>query len=497
MAIAQPEILISRNPATGAELGRVPVTPAEDVAEAVARARRAQQGWGETTWRERQRVLRRWWGILAGQVDDLAGALRQEIGKPAGEALPEVIAALDGLRWTVRHAGRALAGERIGPGWQRWMLMPEARLSWRPLGVIGMIGTWNYPLFLNAPAIAQALAAGNAVVWKPSEWGVLVGRRLQQSLEEAGFPDGLVTAVYGGPEVGAALIGADLDKGMFTGGIDNGRRVLGELARRGIPALAELSGFDAAIVLPDAPLESTARALAWSAFVGSGQTCVAVKRVYVVGDASSWAEDLAGRAKALRVGDPGAGDVDLGPLISEAGRDRFDRAIRAAVAAGARVLAGGAFLPGPGWFYAPTVLVAETADAEEVLAGCFGPVVLVRGVDSPEAAVAAANAGAYGLSGSVWGRDRRAARVVAGRLQAGMVGVNEAVVLAAHAAAPFGGTKASGFGRIHGVLGLREFAQPQVLMARRSGGYRPQLFPYSDRLARSLAVYRRVFHPRG
>ena len=149
-----------------------------------------------------------------------------------------------------------------------------------------MIGTWNYPLLLNAPPIVQALAAGNAVVWKPSELAVLAGLRLQQSFERAGVPEGLVTTVFGGPEVGAALVEAAIDKGMFTGGVENGRRVLGALALRGVPALAELSGFDAAIVLADAPRESTVRALTWGAFVGSGQTCVAVKRVYVVGDAA-------------------------------------------------------------------------------------------------------------------------------------------------------------------------------------------------------------------
>ncbi|HEX8204323.1 MAG TPA: aldehyde dehydrogenase family protein, partial [Isosphaeraceae bacterium] len=198
MAIAASDVLIARNPATGAELGRVPATPPEAVAEAVARARGAQEGWGETSWRHRQRVLRRWWAALTRRSDDLAEGLRREIGKPAIEALGEVVSTLDGVRWTVLRAGRALADERIGPGWQRWMLMPAARLRWRPFGVVGMIGTWNYPLFLNVPTIAAALAAGNAVVWKPSEWGVLTGRALEESLEEAEVPAGLVATVYGG-----------------------------------------------------------------------------------------------------------------------------------------------------------------------------------------------------------------------------------------------------------------------------------------------------------
>src|SRR5262249_51660427 len=159
-----------------------------------------------------------------------------------------------------RNAGRALGDQRLGPGWQRWLFLPGGVLRWVPYGVVGMLGTWNYPLFLNAPPIVQALAAGNVVVWKPSELAPCCGLKLQQSLMEAGFPEGGVTAVYGGGSVGRALVESELDKGMFTGGVENGRRVLAALGRRGIPALAEFSGFDPAIILPDAPRASTIRA---------------------------------------------------------------------------------------------------------------------------------------------------------------------------------------------------------------------------------------------
>jgi acyl-CoA reductase-like NAD-dependent aldehyde dehydrogenase len=376
--------------------------------------------------------------------------------------------------------------------------MPSGRLDWSPVGVVGMIGTWNYPLFLSAPPIAQALAAGNAVVWKPSELAVRTSQKLQQSLEESGLPPGLVTAVFGGAALGRALMEADLDKGMFTGGIENGRRVLSLLGARGIPAVAELSGFDPAIILPDAPRHATVKALTWAAFVGCGQTCVAVKRVYVVGDATPWAEALASQAKALNVGDPCREEIDLGPMISEAARARFDGMIKSAVQAGARTLTGGTALAGPGWFYAPTVLAADNPEAEEALAGAFGPVILVRGVADTAAAVAAANASRFALGASVWGRNRKLARSLARQLQAGMVCVNEAVTPTAHAAAPFGGCKASGYGRTHGSLGLREFTSPRVLFDRRAGGFRPQLFPYSKTrtLERFLAAYLRMFHPR-
>lgn len=497
MATAIQQSLIARNPATGAELGRVEPTPIGVVAEQVGRAREAQEAWGALPWKARRDVLRCWWAGMAREADAWAAAIRDEVGKPIAEAMGEVVATLDAIRWTVKHAGRVLADSRIGSGWQRGMFLGPSRLRWRPVGVVGMIGTWNYPLLLNAAPIAQALATGNAVVWKPSELATMAGLRLDRGLREAGFPEGLVTTVLGGPEVGQALVESPIDKGIFTGGVANGRRVLAELASRGIPAVAELSGYDAAILLPDAPLASTARALAWAAFIGSGQTCVAVKRAYVIGDARRWAETLAGIARGLRIGDPASMAVDVGPLISESARDRFDVMIRDAVAAGAQVLAGGRPLAGSGWFYEPTVLLASDDAPESALAGSFGPVVLVRGVPDADAALAAANASPFGLAASVWGRDRRIARVLADRLEVGMVAINDAVTPSASASAPFGGVKASGFGRTRGELGLREFVQPQTVHERRPGGLRPPLYPYSDRFLRLTAFYRWLFHPRG
>ncbi len=373
------DTLVARNPATGEELGRVEATPPKRVGELVSRARVAQGQWAALGWPDRRRVLDRWRRVLSRDADAWASLICSEVGKPRLEAMGgEVLSSLDAIRWTVRHAGSALAEQRIGPAWQRAMLMPAAVCRWVPYGVIGMLGTWNYPLFLNAPPIAQALAAGNAVVYKTSESAPLCGRKLEESLAEAGIPDGLVAVVQGGPEVGRAVVESSVDKVMFTGGIEGGRHVLEAAGRRGVPALAELSGFDPAIVLPDVPLESTVRALTWAAFVGCGQTCVAVKRVFVVGDAGRWADALAASARALRVGDPARPGVNVGPMISHRARARLQAMIDESVARGASVLAGGQPLDGAGSFYPPTVLLADSARAEDALAGAFGPLVIVR-----------------------------------------------------------------------------------------------------------------------
>ena len=327
---ARDEVLIARNPATGLELGRVPATPPEHVGDLVKRAamRTGIVGFGRMA--GAPSVLKSWWKILSRDADRWADLVRSEIGKPRIEAMGgEVLSSLDAIRWTVRRGGATLADRQIGPAWQRWLTMSGCRCRWVPLGVIGMLGTWNYPLFLNAPPIAQALAAGNAVVWKASELAPLCGALLEEGLKEAGFPEGLVAIIQGGPDVGRALVDSDLDKGMFTGGVENGRRVLATLAGRGIPAVAELSGFDPAIVLADAPMESTVKALTWAAFVGCGQTCVAVKRIFVVGDPTPWADALATSARALRVGDPESPGVNVGPMISANARERFHAMVRA------------------------------------------------------------------------------------------------------------------------------------------------------------------------
>ncbi|QEH33875.1 Benzaldehyde dehydrogenase [NAD(+)] [Aquisphaera giovannonii] len=498
MSILSEDTLITTNPATGARVGSRAATPTSEVEAIVRRAGEAQAGWQDRPWKERRAALTRWRRILSRDRGRWADLIRDEIGKPRVEAMAgDVLPTLDGLRWTERYAGRLLRGSTVGPSWQRMLLIGVARQRPIPFGVVGIIGTWNYPLFLNATAIAQALAAGNAVVWKPSELATATGMLLQEGIDEAGFPTGLVAPVFGGADVGRALIDAGIRKAVFTGGVAGGRRVLAACGELGIPAVAELSGFDPAIVLPDAPLGSTASCIAWAAFVGCGQTCVAVKRVYVVGDPRPWAEELAAAANALRVGDPSREGTDVGPMITDGARARFDDMIKAAVRAGARVIAGGEAPGGPGWFYRPTVLLGETPDAEAALAGAFGPVVLVRGVPDADSAVAAANASEFALGASVWGKDRTAARAVARRLLAGSVSINDAVTPTAHAGAPFGGFRSSGYGRTHGAEGLREFVQMSATFERPAGGFRPQLYPYGKTrmVKRMLDFYCRLFHP--
>ncbi len=245
----------SINPSSGAELGRIEPTSVAELDTIVARARVAQRAWRTTSWPIRRRLLERFGRELAGQAGAWANALSAEVGKPRGEALAgDIVPAIDAILWTARHGARTLADRRLGRSWQVFLGVPPGRLRRIPFGVIGMIGTWNYPLLLNAPPIAQAIAAGNAVVWKPSEHAWLAGRRLQEGLERAGMPRDLVTAVYGGPELGAALAGASIDKGMFTGGINAGRAVLSTLGQPAFPLWPSFRGSTRPSSCPTPPL---------------------------------------------------------------------------------------------------------------------------------------------------------------------------------------------------------------------------------------------------
>ncbi|HZH30917.1 MAG TPA: aldehyde dehydrogenase family protein [Pyrinomonadaceae bacterium] len=461
--------IISYDPATGEEVGRVPVASADEVARACERARAAQVAWGALSYAERGRVVLRARAAVLDEMDAIAGLISRESGKPAAEALMmELVPTLDLMGFFARRTARLLKGERIDIG-QYALMGRSSRIVYKPLGVVGIISPWNFPWAIPLGEVVMALMAGNAVVLKPSELTPLVGLKIGEVFRSAGLPDNLLTVLTGDGATGAALVEAGVDKIMFTGSVATGRRVAEAAARRLIPCVLELGGKDPMIVFEDANLEAAAQAAVWGAFANAGQACASVERCYVheriAGEFTSRVVEL---TRALRQDAGTCEGTDIGAMSSERQREIVEAHLRDALARGARVLAGGGRGPSDtGLFHEPTVLDKVDHTMELMREETFGPVLPLMSFRTEEEAIARANDSPYGLTASVWTRDIRRGVRVAERLEAGTVMVNEVLYTHGIAQTPWGGVKLSGIGRTHGRAGLLELVSAQHIHVNR------------------------------
>ncbi|MFS0697337.1 aldehyde dehydrogenase family protein [Streptomyces nitrosporeus] len=454
----------TRSPATGEPIAEHPVDGPEEVSRAVARARTAQAGWAALPASGRRDLLLHWKKALATELDTVARTIAEETGKPAGDAALEVVLTLEHLGWAARNAGRVLRGRRVGTG--LFTVHQRASLVHRPLGVVGVIGPWNYPLYTPMGSVGYALAAGNGVVLKPSELTPGTGVLLA-GLFDSAVPGhaGLLTTVTGAASTGDALARSGVDKLAFTGSPGTARKVMAVCAETLTPFLAECGGKDAVIVTADADLDAAADAIVWGALSNAGQTCAGVERVYAVREIhAALCERVVERAGALR---PGAGaDAAYGPMTLPGQVAVVERHVAGAVAAGAKALLGG---PGSvrAPYVAPVVLTDVPEDCAAMTEETFGPVVVINPVAGVDEAVERANASRYALGAAVFCRGGRAGGAIAARLRAGAVSVNSVLGFAAVPALPFGGSQDSGFGRIHGEEGLRAFTSVQSTTVQR------------------------------
>ena len=461
--------VVSYDPATGEEVGRVPLRSAGEVSAAVARARAAQKGWGALPLKERAAVVMRARALLLEGMDEVAALVSRESGKPEAEAVAmEIVPTLDLMQFFARRTGRMLRPEKIDIGLYR-LLGRTSIVEYRPLGVVGIISPWNFPWAIPLGEVVMALMAGNSVVLKPSELTPLVGLKIGEVFGRAGLPGGVLEIVTGDGSTGAALVEAGADKIMFTGSVATGRRVAEAAARRLIPVVLELGGKDPMIVFEDADLSAASEAAVWGAFANSGQACASVERCYVHERvAEEFTRRVVAKAQALRQ-EPGAG-CDVGAMSSERQLLTVEEHVREAVGRGARVLAGGGRAQGcggRGWFHEPTVLGGVDHTMAVMREETFGPVLPLMTFRDEDEAVRLANDSPFGLTASVWTRDLRRGRRVASRIEAGTVMVNEVLYTHGIAQTPWGGVKQSGLGRTHGRLGLLEMVAPHHIHVNR------------------------------
>jgi acyl-CoA reductase-like NAD-dependent aldehyde dehydrogenase len=487
------------NPATGDTIGHVPDLSAAEVAALAKRARIAQPGWEALGFEGRAEVfheMRRWFVQNRQRVVQTIVA---ETGKAREDAqTTELFLILDSLNFWAKKAPRYLADERVR-GSSPFTLGKKMYVRYRPCGLVGVIGPWNYPLSNSFGDCIPALMAGNSVILKPSEVTPLTSLLVEEGFRAAGGPDDVFLVATGRGETGAALVD-ESDMIMFTGSTKTGKKVMARAAETLTPVSLELGGKDPMIVLRDADLERAANAAVYNGYANGGQICISVERVYVEEPVyDEFVSKVIDKTLALRQGQPGGyGTVDVGAVTFPPQAEIVESHVADAVAKGASVRTGGKLASGPGRFFEPTVLTDVDHTMDIMTEETFGPTLPIMKVRDAEEALRLANDSRYGLNSSVWTRDIEKGRALADRVDAGSTCVNDANVNYAANELPFGGWNESGIGVRHGPQGIRKYCKPHsVLVTRLAPKKDIHMFPYSPRTTKALERVMVLMHGRG
>ncbi|HST54743.1 MAG TPA: aldehyde dehydrogenase family protein [Solirubrobacteraceae bacterium] len=489
------------NPATGEIIATVPDLDAAAVAELARKGRAAQIGWEALGFEGRGRVLLRMQKWVMDNADRITRTIMSETGKTYEDAqLAEISYGAAAFGFWAKHAPDYLADERVRTS---QMLLKGKKLILRrkPLGLIGVIGPWNYPLTNSFGDCVPALAAGNSVILKPSEVTPLTSMLLSEGLRECGIPEHVFQVATGRGQAGAALT-EQVDMIMFTGSTPTGRKVAEAAARRLIPASLELGGKDPMIVLADADLERAANVATYYSMQNSGQTCISIERVYVEAPVyDEFVAKVTDKVRALRQGRPdgGPGTVEVGAMTFPPQVDLVEDHVNDAIAKGARAVVGGHRGPGPGLFFEPTVLVDVDHTMKVMTVETFGPTLPIMKVADADEAVRLANDSPFGLGASVFSSDTTKGEAIARRVDAGAVCVNDAIVNYTALELPMGGVKESGLGSRHGADGIRKYCSQQALLITPKLALKRELhyYPYTPRVTKMLGRALKLLYGRG
>eukprot|EP01087_Luapelamoeba_hula_P025126 TRINITY_DN981_c0_g1_i1.p1 TRINITY_DN981_c0_g1~~TRINITY_DN981_c0_g1_i1.p1 ORF type:complete len:589 (-),score=107.32 TRINITY_DN981_c0_g1_i1:31-1797(-) len=463
------------NPATGEKFGSVNAFTREEVDAVVARAHAAQKEWGKTTFAERRAVLKDILAEVVRQQDEIKRYSVQDSGKTNMEALyGEILTTCEKLRYLIRNGEDALKPETRWP--PLLLFLKKARVEYHPLGVIGIIVPWNYPFHNVASAVSAALFAGNGAVVKVSEYAL--GSKdffegiFRQVLARHGFSPDLVTLIPGEGETGAALVESTVDKILFIGSPQTGKRVMAGASKRLTPVILELGGKDPLIILDDAEFDQAVDVALRGVFVNCGQNCIAAERIYVHSKIhDKFVQTVSKKVQSFRQGAAiKGGCFDCGSMTMPRQVEIVEELVSDAVGRGATVAAGGKRKPDSAdgaLFYMPTVLTGVTHQMRIANEEAFGPVMLVIKFDSDEQVIEMANSTEYALGCSIFSTNYARAERIGREVVAGMCVINDFGISYLIQSLPFGGTKASGFGRFNGVEGLREFSRQKSVVSDR------------------------------
>jgi acyl-CoA reductase-like NAD-dependent aldehyde dehydrogenase len=497
--LEQTETIDVENPATGEVIRTLPVTTPDDVRAMADRARAAQPAWEALGFEGRGRVLRRMQRWVVDNSERVVQSLVDETGKTYEDAaVVELAYGAGALGFWAKHAPDYLADEKVRTS-NPFVLGRKLVVRYRPVGVVGVIGPWNYPLTNSFGDAIPALAAGNAVLLKPSEVTPLTSLLLADGLRECGMPEHVLQIAVGGPDTGTAVID-EANFVMFTGSTATGKKVMARAAETLTPVALELGGKDPMIVLADADIERAANAATYYSMQNGGQTCVSIERVYVEAPIyDRFVDAVTERVKALRQGPPtGPASVEVGAMTFPPQLDIVSRHVEQAREAGARITTGGHVREGAGRFYEPTVLADVDHSMTAMRDETFGPTVPIMKVADAEEAVRLANDSPYGLGASVWTKDLARGEQIARRIESGYACVNDANVNYFAYELPMGGWKDSGLGVRHGAAGIRKYTRQQAILVTRVAMKRDvHFFPYKASTTKLLGRLTKVLYGRG
>ncbi len=453
----------SLDPRTDTVIASYPIDGDAEVGAAVARARSATRWWDGQGFAGRKRWLLEYKTAIAKDAKSLAAVIAAESGKPDADAILEVMLGVEHIDWAARNAEKVLKQRKVPSG--VISVNQKAYVGYRPFGVVGVIGPWNYPLYTPMGSIAYSLAAGNTVVFKPSELTPGVGVWLAEKWNSLAAPHPVFQTVTGDGSTGAALCTAGVDKIAFTGSTATAKKVMATCAQSLTPLVAECGGKDAMLVAADADLDVAVEFATFGAMGNAGQTCAGVERIYVAAPVyDAFVAKFTASVKALQPG--AAGTSSYGPMTLGKQSGIIRAQIEDALAKGGRAVLGGLeSLHGP--YIDPVILTDVPENSTAITDETFGPTAVVNKVVDLDEGIERANASAYGLGASVFTKDTNAGRRAAEKLDCGVVTVNSVLGFAGIPALPFGGTGDSGFGRIHGDDGLREFSTVKSLAVQK------------------------------
>ncbi|CAB4733942.1 unannotated protein [freshwater metagenome] len=486
-----------RTPLNGAPLAHIPQSSEEDVVEAFARARRAQESWARTSLEHRSAILMRLHDLVLERQEEILDLIVWESGKARKHAFDEPLHIALTARYYARTAQQHLGTQRklgVVPG------LTRVEVNRVPKGVVGIISPWNYPFTMALCDGLPALLAGNAVVTKPDAQTMLTALYGAQLLEEAGFPKDLWQVLAGpGSRVGTSVI-AKADYICFTGSTATGKRVAAGCAERLIGCSLELGGKNPMLVLRDADVERAAEGAVRASFSNAGQLCVSTERLFVADQVyDRFVERFVARIQAMTLGATLEWGTDMGSLISQDQLDTVTRHVEDAVAKGARVLAGGRARPDLGpFFFEPTILEGVTPDMTCFGEETFGPVISIYRFHDEAEAVARANDGEYGLNASIYSRDGARARAMARQVTCGTVNINEAFgATFASIDSPMGGMRESGMGRRQGSEGIHRYTESQSVGTQRLVRFAPMLGMSDEQYAAVMTANLRLMKKLG